>query len=302
MPFKKTTTITCCFLAYLVLLWGCEGNRPIGPEKIVSLNVSIPNTGEVKSALIGTAANELLYRVDGAGVSVSGTIGPFTTPASSGSFGFAMDIPGGGKSVLSVQLNNAATHQPLAIGAVGLDLSPNAPVTDVIVVDMGSVTRNCYFLNDPTSYAYYTYGFNGDALTGSPVTGSNYDIQVDYQSCTCGAYTWYLLDASGTTPTPNSIAYMGNGNFLNYDYVPVASRFSASSTLTKTSTDFVETNDVYCIKLNTIPGGYAWMQITTPGGPFPTCPTFIFRVNKTLPYYAYDRTTADLSNSCSGTW
>ena len=290
--------------ALAISIWssGCQGTKPVSPLRVISLNVSIPPTNELRSSLLNSGSNELMYKVEGIGVTpISATLGPFATASSSGAIDFSVNIPGGGKRLLSLQVNDGGTHKPLAIGAAELDLTNNFPTTDVMV-ELGSVTRNCYYLNETASYAYYTYGFNGDVLTGSPVTGSSYDIQVDYQSCTCGAYTWYLLDASGNTPTPNSIAYMGNGNFLDYDYVPAASQFSAASTLTKIAPNFVEANDVYCIKLNTIPGGYAWMQITTPGGPFPTCPTFIYRVNKTLPYYAYDRTAADVAATCSGTW
>ena|SRR5579872_80077 len=290
--------------ALALSIWngGCQGAKPVSPSRVIALNVSIPPTNELRSSLLFAGSNELMYKVEGPGMTaLKQTLGPFATASNSGAIDFSVDIPTGGKRLLSLQLNDGGTHQPLAIGAAEIDFANSFPATD-IVVDMGSVTRNCYFLNDVTSYANYTYGFNSDTLTGSPVTGSTYDIQVDYQACTCGAYTWYLLDASGTTPTPNSIAYMGKGNFVDYDYVPVASSFSASSTVTKTSPNFVETNDIYCIKLNTIPGGYAWMQITTPGGPFPTCPTFIFRVNKIHPYYAYDRTAADINNTCSTSW
>ncbi|HEY5037446.1 MAG TPA: hypothetical protein VIJ93_00070, partial [bacterium] len=208
MPFKKTLTIISFFFVYLALLWGCQGNRPLGPEKVVSLNVSIPATSEVKSSLIGTAANEILYRVDGAGVSnIHGTVGPFTTAAPSGSYGFALDIPSGGLRVLSVQLNNAATHQPLALGAVGIDLSPNAPVTDVIVVEMGSVTRNCYYTKN-INYLGTSYSF---ATDGMPDAVSN-DIKI----FSVGA-GYQILDAQGLTAFAyNTISYLGNGNFVDY--------------------------------------------------------------------------------------
>jgi hypothetical protein len=217
-----------------------------------------------------------------------------------------LNIPSGVPSILSIQINNAGTHQPLAIGATKIDLASASPVTDM-VVEMGSVTRNCYYVNDALSYAYYTYGFKNDTLANSLTTGPSYDLQVEYQGLTSGAYVFYLADASGNTPTPNSIAYMGTGKLVDYDKVPADSQFGAASTLTKTAamgvttTSFVESGDIYCIKLNTISGGHAWIQIVNPGS-FPTCSTFIFRTNSSLPYYGYEQTAADVTSTCSGTW
>jgi len=311
MRFEKITTITCFFFAYSFLLWGCEGNRPMGPSKVVSLNVSIPPTSEIKASLIGAATNEILYRVEGAGVSnVSGTIGPFSTLASSGSVNFSMDVPSGGPRVVSVQLNDGSTHQPLAIGAVGIDLSGSSPVSE-IVVEMGSVTRNCYYTSG-NSFAYgYTYGFKNDNAYFGQTNGPAYDVNFNYvynpthPAPTNGSgYYYFMADASANTFNA-SIAYLGNGSFVNYDFVPPDSQFSNSSMVAKAAfgapVSDLQIGDIYCVKLNTVAGGHAWLQFTNQNT-FPNAPSFVFRLNSNKPFYGYERTVADFNNFCSLTW
>jgi len=290
---------------------GCS-KSPLAPARAMALNISIPMTNDLRAEFLGNSYNSLYYRVDGAGgVSLlEGTTGPFSAPASTGSIDLDVALPPGAE-LLSLQLNTyypgvgsagppPIIQSPLAVGALALD-SLGAGTANA-VVEMGSVTRNCYYVNYPSSYAYYSYGFNNDNFSPASVVGPSYDIQVDYFGNS--VLSFFLADASGNTL--NSIAYMGNGNLVDHDGVPDPSRFSSASTICKTAalgatTNSIEAGDVYCIKLNTIPGGFAWIQTLTAGA-FPTCPTFIFRVNKSLPYYAYDQTAPDLANSCSTSW
>jgi len=74
-----------------------------------------------------------------------------------------------------------------------------------------------------------------------------------------------------------------------------------TSSLGVTTTSFIEKGDIYCVKLTSIPGAYAWIQFTTVPS-LSDAPSFVFRVNKTLPYYAYDETSPDAANSCSTSW
>lgn len=52
--------------------------------------------------------------------------------------------------------------------------------------------------------------------------------------------------------------------------------------------------------------GHAWIRVTDPGVEASTAPgygpSFAFRVNQSLPYYAYDRTAADLAGTCGASW
>lgn len=297
--------------------WGCGSNRPASPYQSVALSVSIPTSNEVRSSLLGVASNELLYRVDGPGhiALAHGTVGPFSTSASSGSIDFSATVPALDSLVLSVQLNDASTHQPLAIGAAGLNMV-SAPVTDV-VVEMGSVTRNCYTLDVPGIGNYQSqdfFTFETDNLIGNSF-GQMSDFQFNY-----GIGSTTPLTISGGSVTIGSslsfpnIAYLGNGNLVDFDYVPAASAFVTDSGTAKGAP--IATGDVFCIGLLSpvtqigvtvaLTGAHAWFQVTalaTPGVGIPgTGPSFRYRVNSTVPYYGYERTAPDTANSCSTLW
>lgn len=306
--------------AFTVLIWSCQSAKPLGPIKNVAMSVHVPQTAELKASLLGTTLNELFYRVDGPGLGASytGTVGPFSTASNFGSVDFLLNIPSNA-TVLSLQLNDASTHQPLAIGAVSLS-SLSSPVSD-IVVEMGSVTRNCYFVNEKTGVyggTASTYGFNGDFLTNvATKSAGTYDIGVSFDA----AVTLYqIVDAQGTSQWPVrwSIAYLGNGNLVDHDVVPpnagyffptsgAAKQYAVSvgSAPAAPTTD-VQAGDIYYILLGSIANGQAWIQVTDPGLYIPTGggygPSFRFRVNSTSPYYAYQQTTADVASSCSTLW
>lgn len=310
----------CALLIFLgtvgVWIWGCQSNQPIKPYKNVALSVSLPQSPEVKDSLLGVASNEILYRVDGAGLRslAKGTVGPFSTSASSGSVNFTMDIPAQDSLVLTIQLNDASTHQPLAVGATGLNMI-SSPVTDV-VVEMGSVTRNCYTLIVPgTGGMYFSpeiYTFSTDILAGNAF-GQIGDFQLNYNP----GFSTPLTIGGGPVSTGSSlpmttVAYLGNGDFVDYDYVPSTTAFQTDSGLAKGAP--ISVNDIFCIELVSIPvsvgGGHAWIQVTNPGnGTLYAGPQFRYRVNGTLPYFAYEQTNADLGApvsglpvSCSGSW
>ncbi len=294
-----------------VFIWGCQTSQPVTPYKNVALSVSVPATNEVKASLLGVASNELLYRVDGPGHSflTSGTVGPFSTAASSGSIDFTANVPAKDNLVLSIQLNDASSNQPLAVGATGLNMF-SAPVTDV-VIEMGSVTRNCYTLNVPGGSlggaVGEIYTFSTDSLlTNSPVLG---DLQVNFNTGSTAPLTISggpvsITGGAPFPPLPN-LAYLGNGNFLDYDYIPPASAFQTTSDLAKGAP--ISVNDIFCLKLVSLPvnigGGHAWIQVTNLGnGVSIIGPSFRYRVNGTLPYFAYEQTSADIAATCSTSW
>ena len=91
---------------------------------------------------------------------------------------------------------------------------------------------------------------------------------------------------------------MGNGPLVNFAAAPttestVSSGASKSSGGAAVTT--LQSGDVYCVQLSS--GGHAWMQINNPGTAT-NGPSFRFRVNTTLPYYAYEQTSADTSKVC----
>jgi hypothetical protein len=310
VPFAYVLGICFCFF------WGCQGNKPLSPSRPISLSVFIPPTQELKSSLLGSSSNELLYRVDGPGMApVTGTVGPLSITSSYGSIDFSVGFPGGIGRVLSLQLNDASTHQPLAIGAYGVVVGSSA-VTDV-VVEMGSVTRNCYFTNPGGTFAnyagLYSYSFNTDtAPFGGAVPGPGLDISFpidpnDNIYMADGQASVTNIVGVGPVTTAlnvNSIAYLGKGNLVDHDLVPPDFQFFSDSRLAKGSavTTTLEQDDIYCVKTGSIPGGHAWVQIVSPGTYGGNAPSFRFRTNGTFPYYAYDPTSADAGVSCISSW
>lgn len=281
-------------LVFSLGLGACNSTRPTNPARVVSMNVAIPATSELHSSLLTASSNELLYRVDGPGMTtIKGTLGPFASPAASGSIDFTLAIPSGPNRVLSLQLNDASTHQPLALGAADIDFTSTVPVSE-LVVDMGSVTRTCYYTYN-TSFSG-NYGFAGDAIGST--TSAVMDISYNTPA---GISVPASIFSANPTPIPN-IAYMGNGNFVDYDYVPPDANFTTTSAVAKLSGP-ISIGDIFCIKLQSIPNGHAWVQITNPGnGSFYIGPFFRYRVNSSSPYYAYERTQADINGTCSTTW
>jgi Leucine-rich repeat (LRR) protein len=291
-------------LLSLIAHWGCQGKvsptSPTIPAKGFSLAFTIPVTKDLKASLLGVANNEVYYNVTGPNMAaVTGVAGPFSTAADSGEVDFSISVPQGSARLMSFQLNNAANHQPLALGAVQSDISSG--VSDIWVT-MGSVIRNCYVV-DSSSYGVSTAGvttsyftFQSDTLSATP-TGSP-DLSIE----TVGTGT-YALSALAS----DGIAYLGNGQLVGFDSIPAT--FLSSSNVSKqaagASPTYLQAGDVYCISLGTgAANGHAWIQIVNPNQPFglippgPTGPLLLYRVNTSLPYYAYDPTNADNQGSC----
>lgn len=312
------------FLALgLLFLWGCQGKQPASPNRMATLSFSVPINKEVKASLLGSTSNELLYKITGPGISpVGGLTYPFSASVSTGSIDFSVDVPAGVNGVLALQLNDATTHQALAVGAAQLNLSGSSPVTDV-TVNLGSLITQC----NTTIYTNLlggSYGFATDIMDAGQtlIGGPTYDVTC-YPVST-GIY--HFVDAQ--TGSTSSIAYMGGGNLVDYAYVPTDNYFSYDSAISKSyvqslqapapptptptpsscvscgsaaivassSNPNLEVGDVYCLKLASIPGGHAWIQITSLAVSLVTGgfggPGFCFRTNSTLPYYSYELTPA----------
>jgi hypothetical protein len=289
----------------LAVLAGCS-KEPMAPARAVALSVTMNPKDNVQAALLGSAENEIYWRVDGKGEPGQHfTYGPFSMPVSAGSVSFTVNVPqGNGPQVLSLQLNNASTHQPLAVGATSFDFGTG--LEGGLVVDMGSVTRTCYYVNtdNPPSGSANLYGkgysflFQTDAVNAA-VT----DLAVAECAACTPANAFYFLGplgpAAGPPVTISNIAYLGNGDLVDFDSVPPATSFYPTSLAAKPGGAPFQVGDIYCIQLQTSGGGYAWVQITDVGNPNSWGPAFIYRINTTYPYYAYQQTSADLDNTCT---
>lgn len=312
MHFKTFCAKLAFCLSMFFIIWGCS-KSPLAPNRATVMNISIPMTNELRASLLGSPTNSLFYCVSGAGgVSLlAGTTGPFSAPASTGSIDLTVTVPPDAQ-VLSLQLNSfgllfaqagsVTVQTPLAVGAMALDSINNnkESANENLVVEMGSVTRTCYATYE-TNYLYSigsTYTFSTDNLLAYTAFVPNADIAFN-----CPSGSFYMEEASGNSL--NSIAYLGNGRLVDYDFVPPNSQFYFQSVQAKSASgapvSTLQLNDIYCVKLNSMPG-HAWMQITDPGVMGTTGPSFRFRVNSSLPYYAYDETAADAATNCSASW
>jgi hypothetical protein len=328
---KKILAAAGLFSFLLLAVLGCKGPRPLAPAQNVNLGVSVSPSKEVQASLLGTTSNTLLWNVRGTsdtGEGVHGQEGPFASGAGAGNVDFSISLPAGSVKVLSVQLNDATTNQPLAVGAVKIDLTNPSSGMSVTLL-LGSVVRDCYVLDGASIYTYYDFN---DHLVTSYTIGQGADPG---DTEVYPGYTNYqlfdpLYDFISNSSPYESIAYLGNGNLVDFDYVPSNNVFSYSSGVSKSrvldpssgiptpvptfvgtaqarkntkgstvSTLDLETGDIYCIKLVSLSNAYAWVQVIDPGNySNSTGPSFRFRIS-TDPFFSYYQTSGDQLQNCS---
>ncbi len=311
MKFKEYPTILAAALLPLFLLEGCQGNKLVSPVKVVNLGVVISTKG-LSAKLFNTTEDIGYYNVSGPlSAPITGSVGTFGTNFGSGSVSFTLnDIPVGADEILSVELDDDATGTPQGIGATSL-----ADISAGVTIEMGSLVRSCYAVN-PSFYFSCSgiggvggegqglFGFNSDFIAWNAQT-KTYDMEwtalQDVNSNCLGTYD--LKD--GWTGSAKSLAYLGNGELVNFDTVPPDSNFYANGAAAKLAAGApattLATGDVYCVKLQGGTAvGHAWVLFTNAGDAADS-PSFVYRVqNKDIPYYAYDQTTTDVTESNSG--
>jgi hypothetical protein len=217
-------------------------------------------------------------------------------------------IPSLAGAVLSLELVDADTQQPLGIGAAAIN-----PSASIVTVEMGSLVLGCYSAHPGATYSCdYSGGgqftFNGYYVNyGDESITDSYDIRWAGLQGQSGSCTGYYDLEDGWDGQTASIAYLGNGPFANFDGVPPDSQFYADGYNAKEAANApsaaIQANDVFCVKLQggTVPG-HAWMQFTS-AGDYITPPSFVFRVrNDSTPYYLYDQSfaAATISNTTLG--
>ncbi len=303
------------FSVLIMVIWGCNGSRPLAPAQNVNLGISLAPSKDLQASLLGTTSNTLLwnYQINGQS-GEHGQAGPFSSNVGAGNVNFSVNLPAGGKKIFSIQLNDANTGQDLAVGSALIDLT-NPTANMSVTIALGSVVRACYTLSNAGLYNYYD--LIDHFIQYYPQQS---DLEVYY-----GDTNYSLWDANYNA----TIAYLGNGNLVDYDYVPSDDVFSyysietkyevlnpssakptpvptygggSARKSTKASTGQnldLETGDVYCIKLTNLPGDYAWVQVTDSGNLNNSVgPSFCFRIS-TDPFYSYYQTSADLLQNCS---
>ena len=312
MKLKEFKIVLAVILAPLFVLWGCKTSKPLSPVKIVNLGVSV-SAKNIRASLLNSTADVFYYNISGPLASpVTGMVGPISSTTGSGTDTFTITgVPTGPGEILSIQMDDT-TGDVLGIGAASL-----ADVQGGISVDLGSVVRSCYEINlgsacyygvPDREFNFNEYQFGSYEYTSGSGTSSDPDtfdigmLALSDPDCT-GAYD--LVD--GWTGSNASIAYLGNGQLVNFDYVPADSAFFSDAIAAKSFAEATDTTvdyqDVYCIKLQGgTSAGHAWMQITSSTPYVYDFPTFIFRLrNDSTPYYLYDTTLNDITQySCDG--
>jgi hypothetical protein len=177
---------------------------------------------------------------------------------------------------------------------------------------MGSVARTCYVFDGAattgpaTILSQYLYGgFNFDFNDDAVGSGKLPDLVL--MNCVgCADNNFYFQYYSALGIPVSMVSYLGNGNLVDYDYVPPASSFKTDSNTAKGGpVSTLAAGDIYCVKLLSLPGAYAWMQVTDPATPAcPACaatllPSFRYRINNGDNFYGYYQTSADLNGTCA---
>jgi hypothetical protein len=294
MKPKRFIVATATMALMLVLAWGCQNAKPVGPMKYISMKASVSTKGLVKASYTELPFDTLLvlYRVTGPSMNpVSGSltissseprdVAREATVKASGIFpdtvNFSIDVPAGPSRVLAVEVKGSPTYMTqgvvydptmdvLGIGAVKFDVDPGTQVVNVPV----TIGEMCW-----------------------------YDIQC-WES-------YYFCSGDFYFPFSN-VAYMGKTDLVNCAYVPDLNAFTSCSdsaknyfytgekpekklTTTKAEGPYIglEAGDAYC--LTDYYGGHYWLQVVDRGE---GCLSFIWRYNTTQPYYGYQ------DNGCSG--
>lgn len=283
-----------------VFIAGCSAKGPVTPAKFSTAKVQVSLQSEPTLSVQaptgpgGIAAGlPVLYRV----VTELNNGFVFFTPLETvfvdpSDPAFALDLPVGHRYVISVQFKSGSDEY---LGAEYVDLREGGASLQHAVL-MGNLNRDCYFVGP----------------VGAQYSGASYDFANDTQSfVTCGgtwdiSFNWvsgssFVLEEAQTCPPGNPqqarIAYLGNGPLAAFPLVPPDAAFYPDSLKAKGAP--LAAGDLFCVKLASLPG-HAWIQIVDPGDPIQMIePKFRYRVNRFLPFCAYDRTPADQNNLCS---
>lgn len=292
----KILSVTFLLLFSCLFYWSCgKGTTPISPASATSTNVKVPLSGLSRATNNNNnvAAYQLYYVITSPSSGpITGSLGPISSSTVNGYYDFSVNIPNGSYNLISIQVDDAQAQTVIAVGAEGFTFVPGSSLP----VTLGPM-HQCYA--PVTLSSGYAYGFEGNTTTNvganTPTSATGLDMLCNIDPS--GGF--WLQNAS---LAQNSIAYMGNGLWVNYLTVPPAANFFVSSGQAKgfvtandpnTPNNYpVAVGDVYCVKI--LSGGYAWLQVTAVGNYV----TFQFRPNTTLNYCGYEQTTIDKSGAC----
>ncbi len=288
-------------LSGLVILAGiflphlaCKSNSvvPISPGgQGYSLKFTAVVSSELKAKLLGSSANQILYRITGPSISpVSGSTTPFGTAGNSGEISFSISAPQGEGELLAFEITSALDNQPLAVGAVQADVEPG--VSDLSVT-MGTLVSPCYTVDTSSLGGNAYVNFQQDVVEAGAPTGVAADLKVS--AVPSGSVTYYTF----TPQNGNVMKFMGSKDIVNYAAIPETFPLTGAS-------GHLAAGDVYCLQIpSTVVSAhdYVWIRVINPNqtfgpnAPVTQGPLFSFRVSN-LPYFGYYQTTADLASNC----
>jgi DNA-binding beta-propeller fold protein YncE len=284
MKLKSLSVALVMATIPLALFLGCnKGGQPTAPSNSSSLTINLASNP--RAQFVGAAQNLILYNISGSSASITGSYGPLSASAITGPISISVNVPNvSNYNLISVEITNFATQQALAVGASAL-AGTNGSVT------LGPLNKSFYQVSSLA--AGNGFGFENDMTT---FVGVNTATTIPGLDVVCNAVGILGYQLENPALTNNTVAYMGSGNFVNYLTVPANSRFSGSSSTSKAAVlggnaQVLAIGDVYCVKILT--GGYAWLQITSPGVVGVSGPGFVFRLNTTQNYCGYEQSKVD---------
>ncbi len=285
MKLKNLLVALAIATVPVVLFWGCnnKAGQPTSPSTGSGLTIKLASNPSAQ--FVGAALNLIVYNISGSSTSITGFYGPLSASAINGPISISVNVPNiSNYDLISVEIVNNATLQALAVGASALSGSSGGAVT------LGPLNKSFYQVSNLT--AGDAFGFEYDTTSFVGVNTASTVPGLDVVCNTVGL--GYALE--NPSFANNTVAYMGNGDFVNYLTVPPNSRFSNSSSASKVivlggTAQPVAIGDVYCVKILT--GGYAWLQITNAGVIGVSGPSFVFRLNTTQNYCGYEQSKVD---------
>jgi hypothetical protein len=299
----KRRLLTAVLLAGVgAILAGCEAARPVAPALVATTDLEIPINESIGAALLSSESTEILYAVrDKGGLKKKGKIGPFKGEANpTGSLNLSFQVAVGPEAVLSLQVNDADTREPLALGATYLSLfggggrvSPNGITANAVqyggrksvFMDLGSLVGSC---------SSFPYIYSGNYISFS--TGQYYYYALGQDDVYLNSYydanEWKGEFLEAFPAGADHIAYLGNGDMVDFAFVPADFGFHSDSRDAKQAAGadpYLAEGDVYCVKLNYI-SGHAWVQVGDIDDNDGIRTTLRYRANTSLPFYAWEQT------------
>jgi hypothetical protein len=222
---------------------------------------------------------------------------------------FGLSTPeAGSKKVKSQLVVPGLNATPEFVGADMVNVQGNTSFT-LNMEDINDDESSCYNANltDPSSCDYVTlggawydlYSFNSGTFSASVSTGATGDVQALYDPVT--TLSTYLGSDTGAT-----YVYLGNGDLVNFPFVPANAVFypdtvAAKAAVVGSAAASIAVNDIFAVKIPSA-NAMVWLQVwidnnACGGPPYSSFMQFWFVYNNEgLNYMKFDQTANGTAN------